>query len=228
MAVSPLQAELTMIKMAHGSIMGIAFGLLFPVGAILMRLHGKKNTWAIHAGIQISAYALSIAGLGTGIYLAKNYDLLMTPHAIIGIVIVFLAFFMPIAGWLQHSCYCKFQRRTWWGRGHAYLGRALLLLALINVGLGLQLAAPYGGIPVKKGEIAYGVLGGIVGGTYLVVIGITAILRRKNGTEAKDDEGDEGDGGVIIDSDSSTNTAEPDTPVDGEKGLGPRMTQRSI
>ena len=59
----------------------------------------------------------------------------------------------------------------------------------------------------------------------LAVIGATAVLRRKNGTAAK---GDEGNGGAIIDSGSSNDTAEPETPIDGEKELGSQMTQRWI
>lgn len=50
--------------MAHGVIMGLAFALLFPSGAIMMRLLSFTGLVWLHAGVQMLAYALAIAGMG--------------------------------------------------------------------------------------------------------------------------------------------------------------------
>ena len=50
--------------------MGLAFALLFPSGALLIRLFSFKGLVWAHAGFQIFAYALTIVGLGLGVYVA--------------------------------------------------------------------------------------------------------------------------------------------------------------
>ena len=50
--------------------MGLAFALLFPSGAIVVRLFSFKGLVWVHAGAQMLAYALAIAGLGLGIYIS--------------------------------------------------------------------------------------------------------------------------------------------------------------
>lgn len=50
--------------------MGLAFALLFPSGAIMIRLFSFKGLVWVHAGTQMLAYALAIVGLGLGIYIA--------------------------------------------------------------------------------------------------------------------------------------------------------------
>lgn len=214
LAKSGLQMHLATVKVAHGTVLGLAFGLVYPAGAILIRLHGKTNTWAIHAGIQVFAYAMSIAGMGMGIYLALAYHLLTSPHALIGFVVICLLFFMPFAGWIQHKRFCRHKQRTWWGRGHAYLGRSLMILGIINVGTGLMLSAPYGGEPVLKGEMAYGVLGGVVGLAWLSIVVVTAIARRRKRTQ---NGADAANGAASIGSDGSDGASESYSPVDAEK-----------
>ena len=50
--------------------MGLAFALLFQSGAIVIRLFSFKGLVWVHAGAQMLAYALAIAGLGLGIYIS--------------------------------------------------------------------------------------------------------------------------------------------------------------
>ena len=49
---------------AHGTIMGLAFALLFPSGSIMIRLLSFTGLVWVHAGVQMLAYALAIAGMG--------------------------------------------------------------------------------------------------------------------------------------------------------------------
>ena len=54
----------------HGTVMGFAFAFLFPLGAILIRVASFRGSIWVHAAIQSLAYALALAGLGLGIYIA--------------------------------------------------------------------------------------------------------------------------------------------------------------
>lgn len=54
----------------HGTVMGFAFAFLFPLGAILIRVASFRRLIWVHAAIQSLAYALALAGLGLGIYIA--------------------------------------------------------------------------------------------------------------------------------------------------------------
>lgn len=58
---------ITTFEMAHGSIMSAAMVVLFPLGAIVMRLGG--GVW-LHAAIQLFTLAAIITGFGLGIHLA--------------------------------------------------------------------------------------------------------------------------------------------------------------
>lgn len=57
---------------AHGAILGLAFLILFPMGAFLVRLSSFRGTVWLHAGMQIFAYILALVGLGLGIYIATD------------------------------------------------------------------------------------------------------------------------------------------------------------
>lgn len=53
--------------------------------------------------------------------------------------------------------YKKYQRRTLWSTTHVWWGRTILTLGIINGGLGLMLSGN-----TVKGEIAYGVVAGVM------------------------------------------------------------------
>ena len=55
----------------HGSTMGLAFAIFMPLGAILIRFLRVKHIVLVHASCQLAGLALTIAGLGSGIRLAK-------------------------------------------------------------------------------------------------------------------------------------------------------------
>jgi len=156
--------------------MGITFVLLFPLGAVFMRLVGSP---LIHGALQIFAMLLMTAGFGLGVHLAKLESELFEnagrTHTIFGTVIFALFFIQPFLGLAHHSFYKKNQARNAVSHSHIWFGRIIMILAVINGGLGLQLAAN-----TKGGEIAYGVVAGVVAVVYAVVV----IFKRKN-TETK-------------------------------------------
>ena len=59
---------------AHGAILGLAFGLLFPLGGIIIRVFSFPGLIWVHAGMQLFTYALTLAGLGLGVYIALKPD----------------------------------------------------------------------------------------------------------------------------------------------------------
>jgi len=50
--------------------MGLTFALLFPSGALLIRMFSFNGLVWVHAGFQIFAYALAIVGLGLGVFIS--------------------------------------------------------------------------------------------------------------------------------------------------------------
>jgi len=62
------------VAIAHGIMMGLAFAILFPLGAIWMRLlHFRGLVW-FHAGWQLFAYLIALAAFGLGVWLAVVTD----------------------------------------------------------------------------------------------------------------------------------------------------------
>ncbi|KAL8791639.1 MAG: hypothetical protein Q9195_005788 [Heterodermia aff. obscurata] len=150
---------------AHGVIMGLAFALLFPSGAIMIRLFSFTGLVWVHAGAQMLAYALAIAGMGY--------------HPIIGLVVVSLLAFQPILGMVHHIIYKKRLSRTAWATAHVWYGRVLLTLGIINGGLGLRLSDN-----TKGGEIAYGVIAGLLWLLWMVVVVFSYANRGSSGPNA--------------------------------------------
>lgn len=59
---------------AHGSLMGLAFVVIFPIGAVLVRAVRTKNAIWIHATCQLVGWILMIGGLVCGIKMGKILD----------------------------------------------------------------------------------------------------------------------------------------------------------
>jgi hypothetical protein len=145
--------------------MSIVFIILYPLGAISIhlpidRISFLRNTYlrnkvpAIHMPIQILATVLMIGAMGLGIRLAHDLDMFegdVPAHVIIGLVVVcVLVLFQPIAGMVQHRYFKKTGGRSVFGHIHRWLGRAAIILGIINDGLGFQLAED--DIEVPKGS----------------------------------------------------------------------------
>ncbi|TGO34309.1 hypothetical protein BHYA_0203g00140 [Botrytis hyacinthi] len=252
--LSPVQSY----DMAHGIIMGITVVLLFPLGALSMRVFGRP--W-LHAILQILSFSFLIVGLGLGIKLAGlkygsfgesttlakrivideitkrqfgNFgsstftgtpswatatgtytggfgrptstsdsgsgsssdsgssgsgtaavtDAAVTPslgktisnttHMIFGIILVILFFIQPFLGLIHHWRYMRAQRRGMFGHIHLWYGRILIVLAVINGGLGLQLAAN-----TRNGEVAYAVVAAFMGAFYIGVVILTSMRKKR-------------------------------------------------
>jgi hypothetical protein len=74
------------ILMSHGIIAGLAFVILFPLGAIAIRLFSFPGLVAFHAACQTLGYLFFIVAFGLGVYIANkmsyvsNYDIHSLQH----------------------------------------------------------------------------------------------------------------------------------------------------
>ena len=146
---------------AHGVLASLAFVILFPAGAIAIRLASFPGVVWFHAAFQVFAYLVYIAAFGLGVYIASQMEMLDHYHPIIGIVVLILVFLQPIFGFLHHALFKKYQCRTLWSYVHIWLGRIAITLGIINGGLGLQWADSMN-MSSKGGIIAYAVIAVVV------------------------------------------------------------------
>lgn len=94
---------------------------------------------------------------------------------IFGVILVILFFIQPFIGLIHHWRYRKTQQRGIFGWAHLLYGRLLIILAVINGGLGLKLAANS-----PKGEVAYAVIAALMGVFYIGVVIITSVRKRRS------------------------------------------------
>jgi hypothetical protein len=95
-------------------------------------------------------------------------------HTVFGTVIVCLFFVQPLLGLLHHRQYLKLGKRSYFGLGHIWYGRILIICGVINGGLGLQLAAN-----TTNGEVVYGIVAGAMFVLYVLVILVTGLRKYK-------------------------------------------------
>ncbi|KAJ3481640.1 hypothetical protein NLG97_g7769 [Lecanicillium saksenae] len=128
----------------HGILMTIVWVILYPAGALLM----------------------PFMGLGMGYVISHRLGIFwQNTHTRLGIMVCALMFLQPILGALHHANFKKQGRRGAMSHIHVWYGRALIILGIINGGLGLQLASS--GMAFK---IAYIVLSVVIAGPYFLSI----------------------------------------------------------
>ncbi|CAG8979045.1 hypothetical protein HYALB_00013209 [Hymenoscyphus albidus] len=124
---------------AHALMGVIAFVLLFPIGAMIIRLlHFRLTLW-MHAGWMLLAYGLAIACMGTGIWYARLEGYMGSSHAILGIFVVCALILQPFSGLFHHLMYKKTGTSSFATPVHVWWGRIIVSLGIINGGLGLAL-----------------------------------------------------------------------------------------
>jgi hypothetical protein len=150
-------------------LLSAAFLIFYPIGAILAQLGAP--VLKVHVPCQIFTLVTSIAGVGIGIKLADltQNDIGGNSHTVIGLVVVFaLLAIQPIGGWLQHKYAVNAGgKRSVWGFAHIWFGRAMIVLGILNGGLGLVLG---GDQHDPKRAVPYIVIAAVVGTVYLATI----------------------------------------------------------
>lgn len=170
------------LRTAHASLMVVAFVILFPLSALALHLFPSSRIVDVHASLQLFTLVLGIAGLGTGIAMARTLHVTGGYHPIIGIVAVScLTLFQPAMGFLQHRHYQKSGVKSAFAYMHRWTGRILIILGIINAGLGFRFARQNGDPAPTGAVIAVSVVAGIVGLVYaLVVVLLPWRMRRRS------------------------------------------------
>lgn len=169
------------ILKAHGIIGPVAFVILFPLGAIMIRLLSFPGLVYLHAAWQIIALGLALATLGLGVWMANELHYTTKSHAVIGIVAISAVIIQPFTGSIHHLIYRN--------RGtspniatypHVWWGRAAVTLGIINGGLGLQLANQTHIGTTHGGVIAYGIVAGIMWTLWMITVFFSLFRGRSN------------------------------------------------
>ncbi|PTB43100.1 uncharacterized protein TrAFT101_001657 [Trichoderma asperellum] len=164
---------------AHGVLMSVVFVILYPLGSSLMPLIGK---WYIHASWQTIAFLGMWAGFGIGVFVARQEDqFFKQAHTRLGVILVCLISLQPIFGLIHHINYLKTQSRGIFGHLHCWYGRALMIIGIVNGGLGLQL----GNAPTRY-IIAYSVVAGVMSFIYVASITLGWTVLRRSRQQPKD------------------------------------------
>jgi hypothetical protein len=168
------------IRAGHAIIMSLVFVVLMPFVAMTLYLPYKKKVSHIHAPLQILNIILVIVGLALGVQLAKPLRLTAGYHQITGYVVVAILFSaQPILGLLQHLYFRKTGNKSGMGLGHQWLGRTVIILGVVNGGLGMRESGPVGDSWVPTYEpILYSIIAAVILLTYLGIIVGTAIRKR--------------------------------------------------
>ncbi|GFY99423.1 auxin-responsive family protein [Actinidia rufa] len=162
-------------KNIHGILNAVSWGIMFPIGAIIARylrtFPSADPAWFyLHAFCQVSAYAIGVAGWGTGLKLgSESKGVQYTAHRNIGIGLFCLATVQVFALFLRPQKDHKF--RFYWNIYHHGIGYAILILGILNVFKGLHILGPE-----EKWKSAYIVVISVLGGIALLLEGITWVV----------------------------------------------------
>ncbi|KAL3633229.1 hypothetical protein CASFOL_022756 [Castilleja foliolosa] len=164
----------------HGVLNVVSWGIMFPVGIIIARYLRVFPTadpawFYLHVFCQVSAYAIGVAGWGTGLKLgSESSGVTYSVHRNIGITLFTLATLQIFALLLRPNKDHKI--RFYWNIYHHGVGYTIIILGIINVFKGLDILQPG-----NKWKNAYIVVVAILGGIAVLLEAITwiVVLRRK-------------------------------------------------
>ena len=173
----------------HGSLGVIAFVVIFPLGAIVLRIFTFKYVLYTHISLKLFSYVLALAALITGIILANAESRLMDSHPITGIVVIAALVVQPILGFAHHAIYKKRAARSQSGKNaftapHIWWGRLWITVGIITGGMGLNLSGHSTGI-----VIAYAAAAGIV---WLLWVASVIWSRKKKAANFESERDDTG------------------------------------
>jgi hypothetical protein len=142
-------------RAAHGVLMGLSWGFLLPVGALVARFGKQKDPlwFKVHRGVQAAGVLLALLGLVAALLMVATGHFLARPHAYIGLAAMALGLQQPVNAWLRpHKAkgQPRSAKRMWWERWHKYSGRCAVALGLLNPFWGIA------SVQSSAGLIVYG------------------------------------------------------------------------
>ncbi|KAF8246272.1 CBD9-like protein [Wilcoxina mikolae CBS 423.85] len=138
-AAAPV-TKATKVLIAHGVIMALTWVILFPLGAAFIRLLGNylPNAFVMHRTLQLFNVCLAIVGMSLGMWTSGLNKTHFTQfHQYFGVILVGMLFVQGALGQLHHSEYQQTGKRSVWSYLHIWVGRTVIVLAIINGGIGL-------------------------------------------------------------------------------------------
>lgn len=121
----------------HGVLNAVSWGVMMPMGAIFARylkvFKSANPAWFyLHAACQTAAYAVGVAGWGTGLKLGSDsVGIKYTTHRNIGITLFCLGTLQVFALLLRPKPDHKY--RLYWSIYHHVTGYTVIILSIINV-----------------------------------------------------------------------------------------------
>ncbi|XP_028399643.1 uncharacterized protein LOC114523035 isoform X2 [Dendronephthya gigantea] len=130
----------------HGIFMFIGWGLLLQLGMFFARYFRQRDPWwfKMHRALQVSGLIVSIFGFAFAV-VSVPFSHFMFAHGGIGLLIMIIGLLQPLNAFFRpHKTDPKTLKRMIWEIYHINAGRVALILALINISLGVFLAVvPY-------------------------------------------------------------------------------------
>ncbi|KXZ47136.1 hypothetical protein GPECTOR_37g141 [Gonium pectorale] len=135
----------------HGILMAIAFCILMPAAFLANRLKGAhflrdspqliKGCFLAHILLNVSAVALAAAAFALPLTRARDVRYSEVPygHGRLGVAVLALLFLQAIYPWLRPAPSPLTPLRRAWEVLHTTLGRAILVMGLVNVALGIHI-----------------------------------------------------------------------------------------
>ncbi|KAG9157757.1 hypothetical protein Leryth_017845 [Lithospermum erythrorhizon] len=128
------------LRRSHGVLNMLSWGIMMPIGAMVARYLRKYDPlWFYsHIMIQSVAFILGVSGIICGLVLNDRLDENVDRHKTIGIIVLLFGCLQVIAFLARPDKESKV--RKFWNWYHFTVGRVLIMLAVVNVFIGIQLA----------------------------------------------------------------------------------------
>jgi hypothetical protein len=125
----------------HGILMAVAWLLLAPLGIFAMRHLKKYNPVAfqIHRSLMVTAFVVAVVSFIIGVIKKTSERSLLSLHLALGIVAGVLAILQIIGGIFRPTKGTR--RRPLFNLIHGWSGRIAVVLAVVDIFIGLKLAA---------------------------------------------------------------------------------------
>lgn len=157
------------VKIAHGVLMAVSWGVALPIGVIIARFYRHKEPttgpyawWFIrHQIFQYSGVITSLAGFALALYMKWQTAHFDSAHAKLGLTVMIIGFLQPLNAFIRPKP--NTPKRPLWNFFHKNLGYVAVVLAIPTIFLGLsKIGAPTGY------RVAYSVVMAVLVGFYFV------------------------------------------------------------
>ncbi|KAI1114945.1 CBD9-like protein [Nemania sp. NC0429] len=162
------------VARAHGLLLGLAFMVLFPAGAVVLST-GYTKAFEAHVALQIVASVSTFGGIALVAWpILKNdgFERLLRGHPVFGTVLLVLLGAQIFLGWWHHRSFVTLRRKTAPTYVHRWNGRLLLILGTVNTAVGIVFAKEK-----TAAKLIWGTLAAVEAIVFLIVV--PELSRRK-------------------------------------------------